>query len=42
MQPDQDKIVGDVLLNFSKYFDNVTHNLFIAKLAVYGIEKEPP
>ena len=42
MHPDQDKIVGDVLLNFSKYFDNVTHNLLIAKLVVYGFEKESP
>ena len=42
MQPDQGEIVGSVLLNFSKHFQNVTQDLLTDKLDVCGLEKRSP
>ena len=42
MQPDQGEIVGSVLLNFSKHFENVTQDLLTDKLDVCGLEKKFP
>ena len=37
---DKNFIVGPVLMDLSKAFDCITHDLIIAKLAVYGTERE--
>ena len=42
MQSDQGEIVGSVLLNFSKHFQNVTQDLLTDKLDVCGLEKRSP
>ena len=38
-QIDHNKIVGTVLLDLSKAFDCIPHDLFIAKLNAYGFDK---
>ena len=38
---DQNKIVGAVLMDLSKAFDCLPHELLIAKLASYGFDKNP-
>ena len=40
MQLDKNKIFGAVLLDLSKIFDCITHDLLIAKLDAYGFDKE--
>ena len=37
---DKNFILGAVLMDLSKAFDCIPHDLIIAKLAVYGIERE--
>ena len=37
---DNDKIVGAVLMDLSKAFDCLPHELLIAKLAAYGVGKD--
>ena len=37
---DKNFIVGAVLMDLSKVFDCISHNLIIAKLAAYGIKRE--
>ena len=37
---DKNFIVGPVLMDLSKAFDCITHDLIIAKLAAYGTERE--
>ena len=37
---DKNFIVGAVLMDLSKAFDCILHDLIIAKLAAYGIERE--
>ena len=37
---DENFIVGAVLMDLSKAFDCIPHDLIIAKLAAYGIERE--
>ena len=37
---DENFIVGAVLMNLSNAFDCIPHDLIIAKLAAYGIERE--
>ena len=39
-QLDKNKIVGAALLDLSKAFDCVPHDLLIAKLDAYGFDKE--
>ena len=38
-QLDHNKIVGTVLLDFSKAFDCIPHDLLIDKLKAYGFDK---
>ena len=37
---DQNKVVGAVLMDLSKAFDCLPHELLIAKLAAYGLDKK--
>lgn len=37
---DKDKIVGAVLIDLSKVFDTIDHNLLLKKLDAYGVEWE--
>ena len=37
---DNDLFVGSVLMDLSKVFDCIPHNLIIAKMAVYGVQNE--
>ena len=38
--PDSNKVVGAVLMDLSKAFDCLSHDLLIAKLEAYGLDRE--
>ena len=37
---DKEKYVSAIFTNFSKVFDTLNHNLLIAKLGAYGLERD--
>ena len=35
---DRDELVGRIMLNFSKVFDSINHDILVDKMFVYGIK----